>query len=203
MTDATIYAADRYRNNGELILAAATLGFVGRHTLDLSYGRGVFWNLFEPSGLVTNDVDVDVPSTHHVDATSWPQLWNRGWLDKFDTVVWDPPYRLNGAPDQAFDSRYGISDRTTVADRMRVIVEGSRNAVRCTRPGGFTLVKCQNQVVSGAKVDQVRLVKEACEAEGAKWFDDLHFLQAPRPQPAGRRQVHARSNFSTLVVVTK
>jgi len=203
MDSETIYAADRYRNNGELMLACATLGYVGKDTLDLSYGRGVFWDFFEPSGLVTNDVDVNVSSEHHLDATSWPQLSNRGWGDRFDTVVWDPPYRLNGTPDQSFDQRYGIADRTSVEDRMSVILRGAKNSVRCTKPGGHILTKCQNQVVSGRKVDQVRAVKEACESEGATWVDDLHFLQKPRPQPPGRRQLHARSNFSTLVVFVK
>lgn len=202
-TPKPVLAADFYRSNGELILCAATLGYVGIDTLDLSYGRGVFWRDFEPSGLVTNDKDVDAQSAHHVDATVWPQLLARGWFEQFDTVVWDPPYRLNGTPDQSFDHQYGIGTPTTVAERMHVILAGARNAVLCTRPGGYTLVKCQNQVVSGKKVDQIRRVKEACEAEGAAWVDDLHFLQAPRPQPAGRKQLHARSNYSTLVVFRK
>lgn len=199
-----VLAIDTYTNNGYLIEAADTLGYIGERVLDLSYGRGLFWSRIRPVGLTTNDLSraIGIYTQYHRDATDWDSvaLWRSWW----DTVVWDPPYRLNGTPDQeGFDERYGIAEPTTVAERMHVILSGSANAVRCTKPGGYTLVKCQNQVVSGRKVDQVRQVKEACEEAGSEWIDDLHYLTPVRPQPPGRRQVHARSNYSTLVVMRR
>lgn len=80
---------------------------------------------------------------------------------------------------------------------MDLLIEGT---IECARVAKIMLlVKCQDQVVSGKKRWQTRAVTEAAEAAGFGLLDALHF-EGGRPQPEGRRQVHARQNFSTLLV---
>ena len=64
------------------------------------------------------------------------------------------------------------------------------------------LIKCQDQVVSGAVRWQTRIFADHAEAQGFQLVDALH-VQGSRPQPDGRRQVHARRDYSTLLVLER
>lgn len=70
------------------------------------------------------------------------------------------------------------------------------------KPGGMLLVKCQDQVCSGkVRWQTIEFAGHAVEL-GSRLVDQLH-LPSYRPQPAGRRQIHARRNYSTLLVLRK
>ncbi len=75
-------------------------------------------------------------------------------------------------------------------------------AHRVLTPGGYLLLKCQDQVCSGQVRWQTREFADHAEQLGMRLVDALHLL-GHRPQPAGRRQVHARRNYSTLLVLRK
>ena len=120
-------------------------------------------------------------------------------------MVLDPPYKLNGTPTgsshekRGFDYRYGTDKPAPWQDRYRLITEGLMECSQVARR--YVLLKCMDQVVSGKKrwqtIDFTVTARECC---GLELVDRFDLLVTPRPQPEGRRQVHAQSNYSTLLV---
>jgi len=182
------------KTNAELIAAADSLGYIGNRVLDLSYGHGEFWTQKRPATLVTNDLNPTKGDYHHDVSGSPPNEW----LDSFDTVVWDGPYRLNGTPNRGvFDEKFGTDDPQRLRDRLNLLLLGVVFASRCVANGGHVLVKCQDQVAAGRKQQQRRMIQDTGELFGLRWIDELHMRVAVRKQ---RSQKLSRSNFSTLVV---
>jgi len=189
-----VKAAYPWRNNGELIYACRQLGYLGEDSriLDPTYGRGTFWKVWRPAGLVAHDLaldNVDFRRLPHSDQT-------------FDAITFDPPYKLNGTATPAVDGRYGVQEYASQADRHRLIREGIDECHRVLAPGGHLLVKCQNQVNAGKIRWQTREFADHAEALGLRLVDMLHMIGG-RPQPEGRRQVHARQNYSTMLILRK
>lgn len=188
----TIYAATAWPSNAEMIADCARLGYLHAdwRTLDPTFGEGVFWKLFRPLDLVTHDLAHD-----GVDVRALP------YADReFRAVVFDPPYKLNGTP-SAPDERYGVHVRANRESRLALIRDGT---IECARVcNEMLLVKCQDQVEGGKVRWQSRMVADAGEAHGFRLVQMLHKLNRPRPQPAGRRQVHAQQNYSTMLVLRR
>ena len=200
MTDISFFHSG---NNAQLIHKVMQLGYIREsdYILDATYGRGLWWTALPGFNVTGNDL-YDGYVEFGYDFRELPETWD----DAFDVVAYDPPYRLNGRPDPAFDGRYGTAERTTVESRIRLIYDGFFGVVRCVKPGGYLLVKLQDQVVSG----RVHWLTVGC-LEAAKLLAELgthlalvdRFDMPPaRPQPSGRRQVHARRG-STLLVFQK
>lgn len=195
----TVFSAHNWRDNAELIADVGSMGFIKGKVLDATFGMGIFWNDFKPDELVTNDLHVESADFHY-DYRQFPEDWE----NEFETVVFDPPYKLNGTPDnELVDVRYGVHRKQSVKDRMDSIIDGAKECYRCVKKGGFLLVKVQNQVSSGRMWFQTDLVTQALNELGAKKVAELHFLRTPRPQPSGRAVKHPRSNFSTLMIFKK
>lgn len=190
------------RTNAHLIADVAALGYLRDEdlVLDTTFGLGRFWAQFRPLRLVACDLDPSrVPAGGLVvDFTDLP------FADgTFDVVVFDPPYKLNGrAGSHASDAGYGVATTATAAERLGLIGAGLVECIRVAKVGGALLVKCQDQVVSGRKTWQRRIVANAAEALGCVQLDEL-YVTGHRPQPPGRRQVHSRSNSSALLVLRK
>lgn len=188
------------RTNGQLIADCARLGYLREtdRVLDVTYRNGLFWTKWRPLALFTNDLDPNYGELHD----DWRKLhWDDGW---FDVVVLDPDYKLNGTGgSHASDERFGVD---TPYEPMKAlyqrIVEGIAECARVCKPRGYVLVKCMDQVSSGRK--QWMTIELALEANlvGLPLVDQLHVF-GYRSQPAGRRQVHSRSSFSTLNVHRK
>jgi hypothetical protein len=197
----TVFAFDPDRKtNAQLMADVHTLGYINDTdtVLDLTYGEGRFWNDYRPPNLTTNDLHTDAQY-----AVDWAgSLVPRGWVRNLDVVVFDPPYKLNGTPSKGgpanSDHGYGVGEPATWQARMDKIVEGVRFAKGCVRPDGLLMVKCQDQVSSGAVRWQTLLVE--CFAGTGMTLVDMLFVSGHRPQPAGRRQVHAARNYSTLMI---
>jgi hypothetical protein len=187
-----------WKTNGAMIRDVARLGFLEGSVLDLTYGEGLFWTDFQP--------DPDLFVACDGNPKKVPEL---GYCKDFtatgfqdgcaDTVVFDPPYKLNGTPDERLDGRYGVDVPATIAERHDLMVRGLIEAKRLTRE--FVLVKCQDQVASGRVWWQTDLMTRTAEAApfACRKVDVFH-MPSYRAQPAGRRQVHARHNYSTLLV---
>jgi hypothetical protein len=195
-----VLAAYAWRSNAELIEACARLGYLRSEwrTLDLTYGKGVFWKRWRPDHLTTNDLNPEVPT------------WNfdfrcTGWNDAtFDVVAFDPPYKLNGTSQDAMDGRYGVDDAyVPIPARHQLMLDGLTEAARLVKPRGIVLAKCQDQVSSGRVWWQTDLLTEHGRTVGLNKIDRLDLLVTPRKQPEGRRQVHASRNYSTLLVFKK
>lgn len=161
----------------------------------MTYGLGVFWKLRRPSNLTGIDLDpAKAPDGVGRCFTNLP------YKDaSFKYVVYGPPYKLNGAPTVSVDKRYGVHTYTKWQDRMKLLMDGLSEAIRVFDGEGFILVKCQDQVCSGKVVWQTLEVINFCQSRGLRLVDRMDMLSY-RPQPPGRRQVHARRNTSTLLI---
>jgi hypothetical protein len=85
-----IVRAFRWKTNAAMINEAVRpLGYVTGRTLDATYGeKAGFWKLWRPDELTTNDMNAEAAEHHH-DFRWLP------WHDhEFETVVYDPPYKL-------------------------------------------------------------------------------------------------------------
>ena len=195
-----IVATKAWPTNGHLIadVAALHLGWV-TEVLDLTYGQGTWWTKWKPDALVTNDLDPDISTDHTFDYRTMPED-----IPPFECVAYDPPYKLSGTPSlDHFDYRYGIEKPRRWQDRMEDIAAGARVAMRLTQPGGITLVKCQDQVVSGQVRWQTQMIHTIADNMGYRVRDRFDLLGGTMPQPAGRTQKHARGRGSTLLVIER
>lgn len=219
-----VLAAHSWRTNAELIADVAEL-YLDRswRILDPTFGRGIWWNAWAPSAelggeLVTHDLRIDGTDFRelpHDDAT-------------FDAVAFDPPYVAAGGRATStlgarrgpvengrgplrrtregsdFHDRYGMTEApNTPAGVQQLIDDGLAEAARVVRPGGVVLVKCQDYVSSGKLWPGTHLTLTRALELDLELVDRLEHLAGKRPQPPGRRQVHARRNLSTLFVLRR
>jgi hypothetical protein len=199
----TVLAHDpQRRTNAELMLDCAALGYLDTRfrVLDPTYGLGNWWKLWCPweGRLHRHDLDPAKAPDGPMDFTAlaYPAR-------SFDVVAFDPPYKLNGTPTPAVDAAYGVHEAASPRDRLDLMLEGLSEAARVTRTGGFVLMKCQDQVVSGRKVFQTLLMANHGQKEANLRLLDMLHVSSYRPQPRGRRQVHSAGNYSSLLVFRK
>lgn len=189
-------------NNAELMMQCRDLGYLHDdwRVLDPTHGCGRFWTHWKPRRLIACDLDLNrSPFGQAVDFRALP------FPDRhFEAVVFDPPYKLNGTGgSHASDDSYGVATKgIRWQDKHATIRDGITECWRVLADGGYLLVKCQDQVCSGQVRWQTIEFTQHAVALGCRLVDMLH-LPSYRPQPDGRRQVHARRNYSTLLVFTK
>lgn len=187
--------------NADLIVACNELGYINGEVLDATYATGRFWNDFRPEKLTTNDID-ERYGDHHHDFRAFPHQWR----ERFDTAVLDPPYKLSGTASMggpaSSDDSYGVKSGIPWQERMKLIEDGITGCWRVLAPGGHFLLKCQDQVCSGKVRWQTKVFWVTAFDLGLELVDEMHLVGA-REQPAGRRQVHARRNYSTLQIYKK
>jgi hypothetical protein len=199
MGESPVMAIDDWPSNADLIRDCARLGYLRSdwRTLDPTWGYGAFWTLWLPDELWASDLNpAKSPVGESVDFRDLP------WADRFfDAVVFDAPYKLNGTPTEDVDERYGVHVPTEWRERMAMIRDGITECARVLGDGCL-LVKCQDQVCSGKVRWQTVDFTNHAMSLGLGLVDRLDFLSY-RPQPHGRRQVHARRNASTLLVLKR
>jgi len=200
MTDSAVRAIGTRTNNAQLMADCNRLGYItdDDYVADVTYGLGRFWKDYCPPMLVASDIDPEKsPSGMPIDFRSTPFA-----SEEFDVVVFDPPYKLSGTSRVSSDPGYGIGRYMPLKDRMDLIFDGVSECARIVRDDGLVLVKCQDQVVSGKVVWQTLDIVEYASFCRLDLIDMLH-VQAYRPQPAGTAQLHARRDYSTLLVFKK
>lgn len=201
MTDGAVLAAGPWANNAELILDVRRLGYLDDSMviLDPTFGLGRFWTLWTPPLLIASDLDpAKSPTGESVDFTALPHA-----DESVDAVVLDPPYKLNGTGgSHPSDAGYGVANTVRWQDRHGLIRDGITDAARVLRFGGHLLLKCQDQVCSGRVRWQTDEFTGHAESIGLRKVDRFD-LASYRPQPSGRRQLHARRNYSTLLAFVK
>lgn len=216
------------RTNAQLVVACVQLGYLRHdmHVLDPTYGLGRFWRDWHPRHLVACDLDpTRSPLGHSIDFTDLPYP-----AGCFDAVVLDGPYKLNGTGgSHPSDDAYGVANTETWRARHALICAGIADAARVLAPGGTLLVKCQDQVCSGAVRWQTHEFTACAIEHGCDLVDMLHLvgyreqpefvtcrrcrgtgMQRVRVHPvcdlcagSGRRPRawrHAHRNYSTLLV---
>jgi hypothetical protein len=193
----SILAATSWRNNAAMVEDLVTLGYLKKDdlVLDATYGDGKWWTTWQPTVLFYNQNDFDfrdMPISN----------------DTYDVVVFDPPYVCTGGRKTStlkeFNDRYGLTDAPPTPDELQFLIEGGlRECKRVVRPDGLILVKCMDYVSSGKLWPGVFFTTEYARWLGLKLRDHLYHVGHARPQPPGRRQVHARQNLSHLLVLEK
>ena len=187
------------RTNAELMAQCAELGYLPGTVLDMTYGLGAFWRDHKPRDLIAMDlyaipnVWIDVQAN----ATCLPLA-----DAAVDTAVFDPPYKLNGTSTDIgpsmLDRRYGVhGSYTPAAVRHALLLDGTSEALRVARR--YVLVKCADQISSGRYNPQTFMVWQRAIEHGWTMVDLLHVVGG-REQPSGTRQLHARRNYSSLLV---
>ena len=197
----TILSADKFKSNAHLIETVRALGYFDHAglTVDVTWGRGTWWKRYQPPRFQAHDKytldGVDYHALPYGDAS-------------VTLVAFDPSYVAPGGRVSSglgeFNQRYGL-DR--VGKRPSDIEHDVRRALReidrVLEPGGVCLHKTANYVSSGrlqlSALDSVA----AGQLVGWKVADLLTHVGPARPQPAGRRVVHARQNTSWLIIWRK
>lgn len=179
-----------------MIADVATFGYFDGSVLDVTYGLGNFWTKFRPEAFTACDINAEKsPIGYSVDFRQLP------FGCEYDCVVFDPPYRLSGTRDRGeFDERFGTDGKYIKwQDVYALIQAGLTECCRVTRK--WVMLKCQDQVCSGKMrwqtMDFTAWAEDLCGVELVERFDMLGDV---RPQPKGRRVLHAASNYSTLLV---
>lgn len=197
----TLLAAQPWKNNGELIADLHhTLGYLGDRdsTLDATAGLEVWWKIYRPAGLVTNDLRADYDSDYHYDFRRFPKAWR----NSFDNVAYDPPYKLNGRPSPE-DERYGVHLPSTWQGRNKLCMQGITGCARLLVKNGILLVKCMDQVSRNAKRWQTIDFVNHATTQGLELVDWATYLRKPRAQDKNRPQRHLHSNYSSLLIFRK
>lgn len=199
MTGTTpVLARDDWATNGALIADVARLGYLRPEwtTLDATHGHGTFWTHWQPHTLLGVDLD---PAKSMMGTSV--DFTNLKYDDRsFDVVVFDPPYKLNGTPDDTIDRRYGVHETTTWKQRMALIRAGARECARVADKN--LIVKVQDQVVCSKIRWQTIAVRDEVVPAGFELRARFDF-PSYRPQPGGRAQKNPASVSSQLLVFTR
>lgn len=152
-------------------------------TLDLTYGKGVFWRKFVPTALATNDL-FEIADTHQ-DFTA------TGFDNRvFDMVIIDPPFTANGPTRNRHNGRYRahrdqVGAPQNIGDVRRLLVGGIKEA--CRLSDRWVIVKTQSVVESAILHDNVVLALNTIVKAGFNIKKEIEFHSHRRPQPKGRR----------------
>lgn len=196
--------------NGDLVVDLVRLGYLQRHwrTLDTTYGLGVWWRKWWPEELWASDLKPEKsPTGTSVNflATPYPDRF-------FRVVMFDPPYVSVGGRKTSGVKRmhdgFGLTDAPSSPKLLQddLVNPGLTEMARVVEPGGFILVKVQNYISSGKFFAAVRQTADHADGLGLKQVDQLEHMSGTGAQPltnkdgSPRRQVHARSNSSTMLV---
>lgn len=216
----TVLAATAWKTNGEMIADVVELGYIRPDdtVVDLTFGKGVWWKNYthwktgkflcnvgphpdlDPGEVIQQTETLAVLYADFRDTRLDP--------DFFDVVLFDPPYVAMGGrqtsklPD--FMARYGLEDAPrTPADLHEHNVCGLLEAHRICKPGGFVMTKCADYISSGRLHLATHWMVDSALDIGFQVHDKLTMVGTVRPQPPGRRTVHARQNASVLLVLKK
>lgn len=190
-----IHAATAWKSNAHMIEDVAQLGYLNGTVLDPTWGRGNWWTRWRPDALIGTDLKqgIDFRSLPYSD-------------DSFDAVAFDPPYVCIGGRKtsgiEAMYDAYGLTEAPqTPAEVQRLINDGLTECARVARR--HVLVKCCDYISSGKLWIGTHHTLTHGLSLGLELVDRLEYVGKGRPQPSGRRQVHARRNLSTLLVFRK
>jgi len=178
--------------------------------LDMTYGKGRFWNDIENYGwfvVVANDNDLDLWAHYHDDFR-----YTHFQPETFDIVVLDPPYKSGGGSShQAMVDTYGLDaiKSTTPSGHgnagvvRRLYQDGFLEAYRILKPNGLLWFKCQDFVESGTQHwFHIELYRMA-QMFGFFPKDLFALVGTKKPMMRHKTQHHARKNLSYLWVMQK
>lgn len=198
----TLLSAAAWPSNAELIAEVAQLYFKdGDRIYDATLEQGIWWK---------NRAEWGVTVVAHVNKNDHDFRHTPYHDDTFDVIFYDPPYCAKGGREtsgiRTMDERYGQFDCPATPSLLQELIDdGLEEMTRIVKPKGLILVKCMNYISSGKLWPGALLTWEWAKDLGLTTEAVYTHLSTGNggPQPAGRRQVHARNNSSTLYVFKK
>lgn len=167
----------------------------GNRILDLTYGRGVFWQGVERERyeVVTNDLHTEADYHYDLRATGFAG-------ESFDVVVLDPPYMHGGKTVKASINQCYLNANGSHKSVIALYVDGMREAWRLLKSKGVLIVKCQDEIESGKQqLSHVEIILAAQEL-GYRVLDLFVLVQPGIPAMRLNYQKSARKNHSYAVV---
>ena len=180
----------------------------GAEILDMTYGTGVFWRQIpdDKYTVARNDIDPGRGDTHY-DFRALPAAWN----ESYDAVILDPPYLYTGGfrtLRDSIDRGYRNRERARsgihgVAAVHQMYAQAYIEAYRILKKGGFLIVKCMDQVMSGKQTWMHLEMQRLAEILGFKNQDLFVMVMNGTPTMRHDIQKHARRNHSYFLVLIK
>ena len=200
MSNELIYATMAWATNAQMIADVHRLGYLKDtdHVLDPTYGEGAWWRVWRPTFL-----------TARVKTPNWDFRQMDFDDETFDAVAFDPPYvSVGGRATSGLNgmhAAYGMDGTPLTPEGVqRDIHKGLDECYRVVKKGGIVLVKVQSYVSSGKLWPGTFYTwSYAVDCCGFQLVDHLVHISGSRPQPPGRQQVHARRNYSDLLVLRR
>jgi hypothetical protein len=182
----------------------------GSWILDMTYGNGVFWKKATISNyiLVRNDLDASKDVDYCYDFRKFPE----NWKEKFDIVVYDPPYLYVGgfktfkaSVDKGYSNKQRALEQgihgVEAVDKM--YMDGMKEAWRILKPKGILIAKCMDQVMSGRlEMPHMRYI-DYWKSLGGIVQDFFVLVTNGQPTMRHKHQIHARRNHSYFMVLQK
>lgn len=189
-----IQAFGDWQNNAEMFVDVAALGYLPEPVLDLTHNEGKFWRLYRPVCMTTNDLDPQFDTDHHEDFRA-TKFGDR----EFASVVLDVPYKLSGTNQLGeFDRQYGTSVTRSRTAIYALLAGGVAEA--CRVASEFILVKCQDQISSGALRMEATVAYDVARAMEFSWAGEFWLPGGGVPQDEERGQQHERHDRSVLMI---
>lgn len=170
----------------------------GDTILDLTYGRGVFWQRVDRSlyQMTTNDLHTGADHAYDLRATGFTD-------ESFDVVVLDPPYMHGGATVKASINQCYLNANGSHRSVIELYASGIKEARRLLRSKGILVIKCQDEIESGKQhLSHVEIILAAQEI-GYRVLDLFVLVQSSIPAMRLPYQKTARKNHSYFIVLRK
>lgn len=180
------------QSSADLIASAFDLYVkAGSVILDVTYGKGVFWQKLDRSNYTVLTSDIK----DGIDFRSLPQEDR-----SIDVILFDPPFMHGGETiKESIQSCYN-SKNDSHESVIRLYAGGLLEAARVLKKDGLILVKCQDEIESAKQRWSHEEVGQLLDLFGFLRLDLFVFVPWSIPAMREQYQNTARKNHSYLIV---
>jgi hypothetical protein len=182
----------RVGNNADLLVDCVKMyANFGDVIVDVTYGKGVFWQ----------KIDLSLYDFKGTDLEGGVDFKNLPYGDaSVDLLVLDPPYMHGGATVKASINDCYRNQNTSHASVIRLYAGGILEAARVLKKKGRIFVKCQDEIESGKQRWSHLELMSILESFGFCALDLFVLQQKSVPAMRQKTQKTARKNHSFMIV---
>lgn len=182
----------RVGNNADLLVDCMKMyANFGDVIVDVTYGKGVFWQ----------KIDLSLYDFKGTDLEGGVDFKNLPYGDaSVDLLVLDPPYMHGGATIKASINDCYRNQNTSHASVIRLYAGGILEAARVLKKKGRIFVKCQDEIESGKQRWSHLELMSILESFGFCALDLFVLQQKSVPAMRQKTQKTARKNHSFMIV---